>query len=197
VGKWRHPRWRAGLRRSRWQRRFRDRDGGRSPRTIRELDGLPFFLSIAGISVSLAGFAALIAWLREDSSSWDPINLWRVQTIVRHALTLAFLTLALTPVYSLTEDMETTIRAGSLFLILAHLYDLFKARDRDPVLWVPPSSWWVFIFTGAALIGLQAVNLWVASLGLLQIGLLAFLTSPAGIFYNFVRELGAPATEPA
>jgi hypothetical protein len=161
------------------------------------LDGQPFFFSIAGISVSLAGFAALIAWLREDSSSWDPINLWRVQTIVRHALTLAFLSLTLTPVFSLTEDMETTIRVGSALVILTHLFELLKARDRDPVVWAPPSSWWVFMLTGALLIGLQVVNMWVASLGLLQIGLLAILTSPAGIFYNFVRELGRPATETA
>jgi hypothetical protein len=30
----------------------------------------------------------------------------------------------------------------------------------------------------------------VASTGLLELGFLVLLTSPAGIFYNFVRELG-------
>jgi hypothetical protein len=169
----------------------------RSPSLSTHLDGQPFFFSIAGISVSLAGFAALIAWLREDSTSWDPINLWRVKTIVRHALTLAFLTLSLTPVYSLTDDMETTILVGSLMLVVTHVFELFRERDRDPVVWVPPSSWWVLMITGALLIGLQVVNLWLASLGLLQIGFLAFLTSPAAIFYNFVRELGGPAVESA
>jgi hypothetical protein len=161
------------------------------------LDGQAFFFSVAGISVSLAGFAALIAWLRDDSSGWDPVNLWRVKTIVRHALTLAFLSLSLTPVYSLSEDMPTTIRIGAVFLILAEVYDLLRERDRNPAVWVPISSWWIFVFTASLLAGLQVVNLWVASLGLLQIGFIAFLTSPAGIFYNFVRELGRPVAEEA
>ena len=42
----------------------------------------------------------------------------------------------------------------------------------------------------AAYFALQSANVLLASLGLLQIGFLLNLVSPAGIFSNFVRELG-------
>jgi hypothetical protein len=37
---------------------------------------------------------------------------------------------------------------------------------------------------------LQVANFWLGSLAVLQFGYLLLLGSPAGIFYNFVRELG-------
>ena len=36
----------------------------------------------------------------------------------------------------------------------------------------------------------QILNVGVASTGLLELGFLILLTSPAAIFHNFVRELG-------
>src|SRR3990170_3621610 len=65
------------------------------------MEGQAFFNTVAGLSVSLAGFASLIAWLRDDATTWDPINLWRVKTIVREAFTLLFLALALIPIFTL------------------------------------------------------------------------------------------------
>ena len=76
------------------------------------MEGQPFFTTIAGISVSLAGFGAIIAWLRDDPSGWDSVNLWRVKTIVRHVLAIAFLCLSLVPIHTLTLDDTTTIRIG-------------------------------------------------------------------------------------
>ena len=46
----------------------------------------------------------------------------------------------------------------------------------------------------AAFAVFQLVNVGLASTGLLQVGFLILLTSPAGIFYNFVRELGMSPT---
>jgi hypothetical protein len=43
---------------------------------------------------------------------------------------------------------------------------------------------------GALMAGLQVANLFWASVGVLQIGALMWLASPAGIFSNFVREIG-------
>ncbi|MGI8518802.1 MAG: hypothetical protein ACR2ME_10805 [Acidimicrobiia bacterium] len=36
--------------------------------------GESFFFAVAGLSLSLAGFAALIASLRGESRTWDPIT---------------------------------------------------------------------------------------------------------------------------
>jgi hypothetical protein len=164
------------------------------------VEGQPFFTSIAGLAVSLAGFGAVIAWLRDDPSGWDPVNLWRVKTIVRHALTIAFICLTLVPIYTFTQDDATTIRIGSALGVLFAGSDIWLFRGRDPAVW-DAVSWRVFMATSAFLGLLGIVNLAWASLGLLQALILALLTSPAGIFSNFVREMGrrsgsAPPTDP-
>ena len=157
---------------------------------IAAVEGQPFFTSIAGLAVSLAGFGAVIAWLRDDPSGWDPVNLWRVKTIVRHALTIAFLCLTLVPIHTFTQDDATTIRIGSALVALFAGSDMWRFRDPDPVVWEPHSSWRDFMTTSVLLGVLGIVNIAWASLGLLQALILAVLTSPAGIFSNFVREMG-------
>jgi hypothetical protein len=152
-----------------------------------------FFTTIAGLSVSLAGFASLIAWLRTDPTTWDPINLWRVQTIVRHALTIAFLALVHVPLRELTGDDAATIRIGAGLLALFNLSDMVRYRHRDPDIWTS-NSWGVFMATNGSLVLFQVVNVGVASTGMLELGFLILLTSPAAIFYNFVRELGMQAS---
>lgn len=153
------------------------------------MEAQPFFTTIAGLAVSLAGFGAVIGWLRDDPSEWDPINLWRVKTIVRHAFTIAFICLALVPVYSLTRDEAMTIRIVSASAALFAISDIWWVRRPDPAVW-DPVSWRVFVVTSGALGLLGLVNISWASLGGLQALVLALLTSPAGIFTNFVREMG-------
>lgn len=132
------------------------------------MESQPFFNTLAGLSVSLAGFASLIAWLREDPTGWDPINLWRVKTIVRHAFTIAAIGLALSPIYLLTSSDRATVRLGSLLISLVLIAEIVRYRHPGPG-------------------DLVYKNV---SLGVLQLGFILLLSSPAGIFYNFVRELG-------
>jgi hypothetical protein len=162
-------------------------------RNIAGVEGQPFFTTIAGLSISLAGFGAVIAWLRDDPSGWDPVNLWRVKTIVRHALIIAFLCLALVPIYTFTQEDATTIRIGSVLTATFALSEIWRVRQPDPVVW-DPLSWRVYLVTSGFLGLLGLVNIVWASLGLLQVIILAELTSPAGIFSNFVREMGRPGS---
>lgn len=161
--------------------------------TIRRVEGQPFFTTIAGLAVSLAGFGAVIAWLRDDPSGWDPVNLWRVKTIVRHALTVAFLCLSLVPVYTFAQEEALTIRAGSIFVAFFTISDLWRTRQPDPVIW-DRVSLAVFRASTGAIAVIALANLFWASLGVLQVLVLTLLTSPAGIFTNFVREIGARPT---
>jgi hypothetical protein len=164
------------------------------------VEGQPFFTTIAGLSVSLAGFGAVIAWLRDDPSGWDPVNLWRVKTIVRHALTIAFLCLALVPIHTFTQDDLMTIRIGSALFLAFEVVDLLRMRRPDPEVW-DPVSLRVYLTLGFLLGVLEVANIFWASLALLQVLVLLVLTSPAGIFSNFVREMGSrpgslPVTDP-
>ncbi len=175
----------------------RSTDPSGPTRNIGPVEGQPFFTTIAGLAVSLAGFGAVIAWLRDDPSGWDPINLWRVKTIVRHALTIAFLCLLLVPIHTFTGNDEATLRIGSAIVVLFVVTDVWRIRDPDPEVW-DKVSWRVYLGTSGTLGVLALVNLFWASLGLLQVVVLALLTSPAGIFTNFVREMGvrpSPTTE--
>ncbi len=167
----------------------RSTDPNRTVLIIATVEGQPFFTTIAGLSISLAGFGAVIAWLRDDPSGWDPINLWRVKTIVRHALTIAFLCLTLVPVHTFTQDDATTIRVGSALAALFAITDVWRVRRPDPVVW-DPVSLRVFLGLSGALFLLSLLNILWASLGWLQALVLFFLTSPAAIFSNFVREMG-------
>jgi hypothetical protein len=154
------------------------------------VEAQPFFNTVAGLSISLAGFASVIAWLREDMTAWDPINLWRVKAIVRHALSLAFIALSLWPAYALTSSVATTVRFGSVAIIANEVYEIYRNRRPDPEIWKPQSSWRLFMLFGSLHIVLHLANLVWASVGVLMIGALIMLSSPAGIFSNFVRELG-------
>lgn len=168
---------------------------------ISVVEGQPFFTTIAGLSVSLAGFGAVIAWLRDDPSGWDPVNLWRVKTIVRHALTIAFLCLTLVPIHTFTQDEMTTLRIGSALAALFTISDMWQVRHPDPQVW-DPVSLRIYITISVALALLSMANIVWGSLGLLQGLVLFFLTSPAAIFSNFMREMGASSgsvaeTDPA
>ena len=156
------------------------------------MEGQFFFTTVAGLSVSLAGFASLIAALREDSRKWDPVNLWRVKTIVRQAVTILFLALVVIPIFSMTNDIRLTTRLGSIGLVLALGMDVFTNRHPDPAIWVPRRSWTVAMVSSGVYAALQLVNLSLANLGILQLGFLLALIEPAGIFSNFVMELGRP-----
>jgi hypothetical protein len=157
---------------------------------ISGVEGQPFFTTIAGLSVSLAGFGAVIAWLRDDPTGWDPVNLWRVKTIVRHALTIAFLCLSLVPIHTFTQDDMITIRIASALAVVFVVSDMWRVRNPDPVVW-DPVSLRVYFALNITLVLLGAFNIFSANLGLLQALILFLLTSPAVIFSNFVREMGA------
>ena len=157
------------------------------------MEGQPFFTTVASLAISLAGFGAVIAWLRENPTGWDPVNLWRLKTIVRHALTISFLCLSLVPIHTLTQDDTITIRLGSAFAAAFALSDIWRFRHPDPDVWSPHSSWTLFVSLSAVLGLVGAANVIWANLGILQALILTILTSPAGIFSNFVREVGRRA----
>lgn len=99
----------------------------------------------------------------------------------------------LIPVFSITADLPTTVRIGSGAFIVATSIELLRSRRFDPEVWVPAASHRVFIATNLAFVLLQVANFWLTSLGILQLSFLIYLTSPAAIFGDFVRELGSPA----
>ena len=51
-----------------------------------------FFLTVAGIAMSFAGFAGLMNALRRRGESWAPMELYQLRIIVAYAITTGRLT---------------------------------------------------------------------------------------------------------
>ncbi|HJQ96346.1 MAG TPA: hypothetical protein VJ935_11660 [Acidimicrobiia bacterium] len=152
-----------------------------------------FIITVSGLALSLAGFAAVIASLRGGVAFLDPINTWRVKAIVGHSLSLMILSLLLVPIHTWTRDLEITVRIGSALLFLLLTEDLVVERKRDPELW-PGPTWLIFITGNVFFVSLAIGNLFWANAALLELGLVLRLASPGGIFYNYISELRQPTS---
>src|SRR5439155_19402354 len=63
------------------------RDSGGGPVTLPAVIDEAFFLTVAGIAMSFAGFAGLMNALRRRGESWAPIELYQLSIIVAYAIT--------------------------------------------------------------------------------------------------------------
>lgn len=144
-----------------------------------------FFLSIAGLGVSVAGFAGLMTAFRKRDQGWTRAELWRLRAIPRFSFTLVFLSLAPFPLYSLLGQEELVVRIVSGLVVLVHLYDIISPRF-DMASW-PGSSWHVSTAVESAVALVSIGNIFAAQTGLLEVALLVRLVHPIDLF---MRVLG-------
>jgi hypothetical protein len=144
-----------------------------------------FFLSIAGLGVSVAGFSGLVIALRRGDGAWTRLELWRLRAIPRLSFVVVFLALAPFPLFALTGDEAVVIRIASGLIVLAHLYEIIAPRFEMEN-W-PGRSWLITLAVNSAAALLSVVNLFAAQTGLLEIALLAQLVHPVDLF---IRVLG-------
>jgi hypothetical protein len=78
----------------------------------------PYLLSVAALSVSLAGFAGVIAAFR-GGAGWRPVDLFRVREIVEFGFVNALLALSVIPLFASIREEG---RAVSIACALAALY---------------------------------------------------------------------------
>jgi hypothetical protein len=156
-----------------------------------------FFMAMGGLGVSLAGFAGLIAALDQRPASRSPVAAYRIRGIVFLGFSLTFASFGILALYPLTgDDLELTVRVGSLLLALPHLRGLRESRPGP--LWSDERQRKGGIAALLVLLALSAGNVVVGSLGYLQVLTLAGLIGPVSIFYNTVRDatIGDTATDP-
>jgi hypothetical protein len=145
-----------------------------------------FFMAIAGLGVSLAGFAGLIAAL--DTSPESPVRSWRIRNIVLSGFFLTFMGFGTVATHTLTDDVELTVRIVSLVSAVL-LIARFSREIRPGPAWPERRSLVVASVIGLSVIGLFAANAIVASVGFLQLVLLFELTDPVMIFVFTVGDL--------
>lgn len=151
-----------------------------------------FYLSIAGLALSVAGFAGLVTAFRHDDG-WTRAGLWRLRNIVRLSISLVLIALVPFPVFALTNDEPTAIRVTALALIALLLYDMVSAwRERGQ--WSDASWVWVSLGIGSVELLLNVLTIFFASPGLLMLTLIARLEHPMHLFYNVISSFRPPIT---
>ncbi len=101
-----------------------------------------FFLSLAGLGLSVAGFAGLVSAFRRRDEGWTRTELRRLRTIARLSFTLVSLALLPFPFFALSGDEVLVIRLLSALLVLLYVGDIVAPRfDRQN--W-PGRSWLAF-----------------------------------------------------
>ncbi len=148
-----------------------------------------FLLSIAALSLSLAGLAGLVAGLRR-SDGLRPMDRFRLREIVEFAFANALLALAIIPLSSLVESTETAVRiaaiAAGAYLVAVSivLYRRLRGAEITMTTWVGVAGLLdllIIIATLAAII--------TGSLAVFQVMLILFLARPMVAFLFVLASL--------
>lgn len=76
-----------------------------------------FFLTVAGLAMSFAGFAGLMNALRRRGETWEPMELYQLRIIVAYAITTLFGSLLVVPFVELFGQLAGVRSLGALMLI--------------------------------------------------------------------------------
>lgn len=147
-----------------------------------------YYMAIAGLGVSLAGFGGIIAALDHRPGAQSPVSAWRIRNIAFTGFSLTFVGFGTVALYAVTSgDVTLTVRLASLLLALSDLAWLrFETRPGPARTSLPQRR--VAIATAVVLTLATLGNVAYAAPGVLQVLLLAHLGSPVSIFFNTVRD---------
>jgi hypothetical protein len=150
----------------------------------------PFVFSIAALSVTLAGFAGLVAAFRRGGD-WTAITVFRLREIAEFGLGNALLALVVIPLSTTTGDLPTAVRTCAVLGLLFILGGAVLLVRRQRRLGVPGQRGW---YVPAAVIDLGAIGAAVATLltgtvGFFEWQLLFLLARPMLAFVLVVASL--------
>ncbi len=150
-----------------------------------------FFLSIAGLGMSVAGLAGLVSAFRRGEAAWDRVELWRLRAIARLSFTCVFLALVIFSIFALTGDQAIAIRLTSAGIAGLYVIEVIMAL-RDRLNW-PRRAWIPGALLPDGAFGLfNIVNVALGLTGLLEVGLLLRLIHPVNLFLLVLRSFEPP-----
>ena len=146
----------------------------------------PFLFSIAGLSVSLAGFAGLVAAFRRGSELM-PMDVYRLRQIAEFGLGSALIALSTIPLATTTGDPAVAFRILGAVGVVFVLGGVGFLQLRKRQLGVRGRrSWNAFIIViDSATIAAGAATLVVGTVGLYEWELLCLLARPM-LAFTFV-----------
>ncbi len=150
-----------------------------------------FFMTLAGLGVSLAGFAGLITALDSRADAHSPVMAWRIRNIVIEGFLLTMVGFGIIAVHGASNgDVELSVRFASAALGLGMLGRNRPSAINGPA-WddVRPGQRRLTIVMNFLTAAACLVNVVFASLGWLQVLFVWVLQGPISIFYLTVREV--------
>jgi hypothetical protein len=151
-----------------------------------------FFLTVAGIAMSFAGFAGLMNTLRRRGEAWAPMDLYQLRIIVAYAIATLFGSLSTIPFVGMFGEREGLQWLSLVMVIVASalgignmLGDIRLGRDaavptRVRAVFAAITILGLVAFLGTAIIG---------ALSLYQVALILMLAMPAGTFVYVVARI--------
>lgn len=150
-----------------------------------------FFLAIAGLGVSIAGFAALMFSFREGEVG--RLTGWRIRYIVTGGFTLTGVSIGVVAAAVVTADPDLQVRLASVLGILAVVPNAWTYRslgDAEIFRSRREAAGWV---AGGVLVhSLFGINLVVASYEVVVVMWVFMLASAMSLFAREVSDLYRP-----
>ena len=151
-----------------------------------------FFLTVAGLAMSFAGFTGLMNALRRQGETWAPMELYQLRIIVAYAIATLFASILTIPFVELFGLREGVQWLGLLVLVVATalglgnmVSDIRGAHGTR----LPRRVRVTFtLITILGLVALLASSL-TGALTLYRLALILLLAMPAGTFAYVVARL--------
>jgi len=151
-----------------------------------------FFLTVAGLAMSFAGFAGLMNALRRRGETWEPMELYQLRIIVAYAITTLFGSLLVVPFVEMLGQHDGVQWLGALMLVASLALGLGNMRsDIRGGHGVVLSTRVRATFTTITVVGLIALGGTVitGAPALYRLALILMLAMPAGTFAYVVARI--------
>lgn len=146
-----------------------------------------FFLTFGGLGISIAGFAGLIFALDRRDHPNPAIVRWRIRHIASTGLSIAQVGLLVFPVFFLTDSVVWTIRWVSLVGLLFNV-GFFRVDMRSGDAWPDDRRRRLVVGIGSVVMLGWAANVYLASVGLLMLLFVIWISAAIGTFMNAIAE---------
>ena len=150
----------------------------------------PYIFSVAALSVTLAGFAGLVAAFRRGGE-WTAMTVFRLREIAEFGLGNAFLALLLIPLATTLGDLSAALRicgAGGILFVL--IGGVVLIRRRRVLRLAPEMGWYVLGgATDVGAIGAGIATVVAGTVGLFEWQLLFLLARPMLAFALVLASL--------
>jgi hypothetical protein len=146
------------------------------------------FMALAGVSVSLAGFAGVIAALSRRPGEHSAVLAYRITNIVFLGLTRAIAAYGTLVAFTVSGgDVALAVRVGTVLVLLPYFRGFLELQPGPA--WPHEGQRRIGLVVLVGMILVTGGNVLIASLGYLEVLLLAALViGPGLIFYNTIRD---------